>query len=150
MQRVVYESDADLVIGVVGEAFSGKFFTVFGAPLGQLEVTDATTVIDFDMRGILERTADELLTTAKELDGKETRCKVFCRFGYVSKQKTILEGQFRRVSSAHGLIDEVLQFMLGDTHMKSKVFKAEFRVEKKIERGIEDVSFLSILRFPCL
>jgi hypothetical protein len=40
--------------------------------------------------------------------------------------------------------------MLGDTFQKSKVFKAEFKIEKKIERGIEDVSYLSILRFPCL
>lgn len=47
-------------------------------------------------------------------------------------------------------MDEVLQFMLGDSHQKSKVFKAEFRLEKKIERGHEDVSFLSIIRFPCL
>lgn len=102
------------------------------------------------MRGILERTADELLSTAKELDGKETRCRVFCRFGYIAKQKALLDGQFRRVNSAHGLMDEVMQFMLGDTFQKSKVFKAEFKIEKKIERGIEDVSYLSILRFPCL
>jgi hypothetical protein len=65
-------------------------------------------VIDFDMRGILERTADELLSTAKELDGKETRCRVFCRFGYIAKQKALLDGQFRRVNSAHGLMDEVM------------------------------------------
>jgi len=58
---VVYETDSDLVIGVVGESFSGKFFTVFGAPLGQLELTDESTIDAFDMRGILERTADELL-----------------------------------------------------------------------------------------
>jgi hypothetical protein len=44
------------------------------------------------MRGVLERTADELLETAKELDGKETRCKVFCRFGYISKTKVVLDG----------------------------------------------------------
>jgi len=44
------------------------------------------------MRGILERTADEILSTAKELDGKETRCKVFFRFGYISKTKILLDG----------------------------------------------------------
>jgi ABC-type dipeptide/oligopeptide/nickel transport system ATPase component len=61
VQRVVYEADSDLVIGVVGESFSGKFFTVFGATPGQLELTDESTILDFDMSGILERTADELL-----------------------------------------------------------------------------------------
>jgi hypothetical protein len=92
VQRVVYEADSDLVIGIVGESFSGKFFTMFGAPLGQLELANESTLIDFDMRGVLERTADELLETAKELDGKETRCKVFCRFGYISKTKVVLDG----------------------------------------------------------
>ena len=47
-------------------------------------------------------------------------------------------------------MDEDLQFMLADSHQKSKVFKAEFLIEKKIERGHEDVSLLSIIRFPCL
>ena len=40
--------------------------------------------------------------------------------------------------------------MLGDTHQKSKVFKAEFRIEKKVERGHEDISYLSLIRFTCL
>jgi len=58
---VVYETDSDLGLGVVREAFYGKFFTVFGAPLGQLVLTDESTIVDFAMSGILERTADELL-----------------------------------------------------------------------------------------
>ena len=40
--------------------------------------------------------------------------------------------------------------MYGDPTSKSKVFKVEFRIEKKVERGHEDVSFLSIIKFPCL
>ena len=40
--------------------------------------------------------------------------------------------------------------MLGDPYAKSKVFKIEFKIEKKIERENEDVSFLSMIRFPCL
>ena len=145
MQRVVYDSDSDLVVGVVGEAFSGKFFTFFGAPLEQVEENS-----DLDMRGALERTTEDLLATARELDGKEIRCKVLFRYGYVTKSKVVLEGPFKKVASASHLMDEVMQFMLGDMHAKSKAFKCEFRIEKKVERGNEHVSFLSMVRFPCL
>lgn len=85
------------MIGVVGEAFSGKFFTVFGG---------AET--EGDMRGALERTAEELLETAKELDGKETRCKVLARFGYVSKSKIVLDSPFKKLTTASAFIDEVM------------------------------------------
>ena len=60
---MVFDQFSDLVIGVVGEAFSGKFFTVFGAPLSNVMDADSS-VIDFDMRGIFERIADDLLQTA--------------------------------------------------------------------------------------
>ena len=32
VKRVAFEQDSDLVIGLVGEASSGKFFTLFGIP----------------------------------------------------------------------------------------------------------------------
>lgn len=47
-------------------------------------------------------------------------------------------------------MEEIFKSMLGDTHVKSKVFKAEFKIEKKIERGNADISYLSLIRFPCL
>ena len=143
---MVYEADSDLVIGVVGEAFSGKFFTFFGGAC--LEENDS--LVDLDMRGVLERTAEDLLETAREMDGKETRCKVLCRYGYVTKTKIILDSQFKKVNTSNDLLDEVMQYMLGDTHAKSKAFKCEFRIEKKVERGNEHVAFLSLVRFPCL
>ena len=78
------EESSDLVIGVVGEAFSGKYFTVFGAPLGlMMEDYEDELPIDLDMRGIFERVTQDLLLTAQDLDGKETRCKVFCRYGFI-------------------------------------------------------------------
>ena len=49
-------------------------------------------VIDFDMRGVLERMTDDLVETAQALDGKETRCKAYCRYGYITKAKLILTG----------------------------------------------------------
>jgi hypothetical protein len=52
---VIYERDSDLVIAVVGEAFSGKHYTIFGSG----------NTIGLDMRGALERVTDELLDTAK-------------------------------------------------------------------------------------
>lgn len=140
----MYESESDLVIGVVGEAFSGKFFTFFGAPLNSLEEEGV------DMRGALERTTEDLIETAKEMDGKETRCKVLARYGYVTKSKIVLDGPFKKLTSASQFLEEVMQFMLGDMHAKSKAFKCEFRIEKKVERGSEHVSFLSMIRFPCL
>jgi hypothetical protein len=49
----VLEEQSDMVIGVVGEAFSGKYFTVFGAPLGlMMEDYEDELPIDLDMRGI--------------------------------------------------------------------------------------------------
>lgn len=106
--------------------------------------------IDFDMRGALERVADDLVETAKDLDGKETRCRVSCRYGYITKAKVILSGQFKKIEIGSALVDEVMQYMYGDPTAKSKVFKVEFRIDKKVERGHDDVSFLSIIRFPCL
>lgn len=49
-------------------------------------------VVDFDMRGVLERMTDDLVKTAQALDGKETRCKVYHRYGYITKAKIILTG----------------------------------------------------------
>lgn len=93
MQRVVYERSSDLVVGIVGEAFSGKFFTMFGG--SQVQPSDSS--VDFDMRGVLERTAEDLLHTAATMDGKEVRCKVLCRFGYINKTKVTLDGSFQKV-----------------------------------------------------
>jgi hypothetical protein len=89
-----------------------------------------------EMRGVLHRLTDDLLYTAGELDGNETRVKVFVRYGLISREMLQLSNSipFTRVESAHDLVEDMFHWMLGDTHFKSRVFKIEFRIEKKVQR----------------
>ena len=99
---MVYEASSDLVVGIVGEAFSGKFYTLFGAPLSE-RTSDMV-----DMRGVLERITDDLLQTAEGMDGKEVRTKVFVRYGYLSKTKLGLENTYKKVSHGQNLLEDIM------------------------------------------
>lgn len=79
----------------MGEAFSGKHYTLFGS--GQVH--------GIDLRGILERVADELLSTARETDGKDQLTKVHVRLGYITKKKLSLEGTYQKVINGHNLLE---------------------------------------------
>ena len=85
------EDRSDLVIGIVGEADSGKFFTLFGIPfntqlydldynssnydtqqLQQIEnqLEDFNKKLTEEMLGIVPRCAQELINCAQELNGE--------------------------------------------------------------------------------